>query len=82
MKLSNMDRGSQFDESLVIGRNYVIFHQKKWHRIIIENIDIGNNVKCIIIDKEVPLNVHRNDICLLEPKYFNVCGQVIYNKQR
>jgi len=80
MELNNTKRGNQFEKSLVIGRNYLLFHQQKWHRIIIKNIDIDNNVKCVLTDKRVPLNVHRSDIYLLEPKYFNVCGQVIYNK--
>lgn len=76
-----MVTGSQFEKKPTIGRYYALFHQQKWYRIIIENIDVNNSVKCLLIDNGKIIDVQQNDIYPLEPKYYNVCGQVMYKNQ-
>jgi len=76
--LNKMTSGNNFVKRPIIGCNYALFHQQMWHRIVIETVDVSNLFKCLLIDNGKRLLVHRSHIYPLEPKYFSVCGQVIY----
>jgi len=64
----------------IIGYYYALYHQQKWHRIVVESIDFKNSIKCFFIDTGKSIIVNQNQIYSLTPKLFQICGQVIKYK--
>lgn len=64
-------------DNLTIGQHYTLYHNQNWHRILIECIDFDDSIICFFIDSGKVIRVHRNQIYPLNPKFYNIFGQVI-----
>lgn len=62
---------------IVIGQFYALYHQQTWQRIIVERMDFDDLVLCFCIDSGKVMSANIDQIYRLEPKFFDVCGQVI-----
>lgn len=62
---------------VMVGHYYALYHQEKWHRVVVKCIDFDETVLCFLIDSGKSTHANRNQIYPLESTFFNKCGQVI-----
>jgi len=62
---------------VMVDHYYALYHQEKWHRVVVKCIDFDGTVLCFLIDSGKSTHANRNQIYQLESKFFSIRGQVI-----
>ncbi|XP_025191084.1 uncharacterized protein LOC112591464 isoform X1 [Melanaphis sacchari] len=79
IEFNKMETGiqTQLNTIPVTGCYYALYHQQKWHRVVVESIYLDNSVKCFLIDIGKSIIVNRHQIYYLDPKFVQICSRAM-----
>lgn len=79
MEFNRMKTGvqTQLNTIPIIGHYYALYHQQRWHRVVVESIVFDNLIKCFFIDTGKSVIVNQNQIHTLDPKFVQICSQTM-----